>query len=80
MNKIDWRTNLSEVSSLADLDPSEVMVYFRHQYLDAAKDLMDEDPTFAEGLTDMAMLMQEAIERQLTMEHVINLSPAFVPQ
>lgn len=36
----DWRTDISEIDSLNDCDPYELMIYLRHMYLDAAKDLI----------------------------------------
>jgi len=55
--KTDWRSIITDFDSLDDLDSVEVMIYLRHQYLDAAKDLInrsDPDDSFLGHKCSMA--------------------------
>lgn len=68
MNKKDWRQDISDHDTLYDLDPVEVMVFMRHQYLETAKDLLDskdmDEYNMAIYSCKVAELMEEAIEIQ----------------
>ncbi len=72
----DWRTDISGHDSLYDLDPAQVMIQFRHQYLSSAKDLMFDDPSFSDNFCMVAEHLQAAIELQLSENYLIHLEPA----
>jgi len=76
--KRDWRSDITGFDSLDDLDPIEVMVFQRHQFLSCAKDLMYDDPTFADNQLIAALCLQEAIECQLPHDLIITLVPAHI--
>ncbi len=67
MNK-DWRENIQGHSSLYDLDPREVLVFIRHQYLLTAINLHNSADTnerlFAEECCKVAEAIEDAIEIQ----------------
>jgi len=79
--KPDWRANISDHDSLYDLDPVQIMILLRHQYLEAAKDLTPDDNDPRDQRTgDMACVvaeaLQEAIEAQFSEANLINLEPS----
>ncbi len=59
---LDWRANISDVDSLYDLDPGQVLVFLRHQYLDTAKDMLKDN---WDGLGQECCQVAEAIESAL---------------
>jgi hypothetical protein len=73
----DWRDNIKGIDSLSDLDPTEVMIYLRHQYLETAKDLIlckgagAGDIEFGNMSLNAALGMQQAID-ELDPYHDIN--------
>lgn len=64
MSDTDWRSKISEFDTLDDLDPLELTIYLRHQYLKAAKDLIKHpnDKQFAFWCTEMAMSYQAVLD------------------
>lgn len=62
----DWRTDLTEVNHLYDMDPIQVMIAYRHMYLDTAKDMLDDDSwaDMGEEICMIAEQLQSAIEIQ----------------
>lgn len=62
----DWRANIGDIDSLYDVDYIEMMIFLRHQYLLAAKDMMVNADHDGLGLTDdcvrVAMSLDVAIE------------------
>jgi len=39
----DWREDISGLDSLYDIDPLQMMIFLRHQYILTAKDMLDDD-------------------------------------
>lgn len=62
----DWRNDISEINNLLDLDPVQVLISFRHQYLASAKDMLDDESWNDMGLEacEVAEALQAAIEVQ----------------
>lgn len=77
----DWRANVRNHDTLYDLDPLEVMVLLRHQYLESAKDLLSpkrtgEDVEYGLRFAKIAELLQDAIEVQFGETINVRLEPA----
>ena len=65
----DWRSNLTQVDSLYDLDPAQTLVAFRHMYLETCKDELRQNKLdLTENNIMVVLLLQEAIELQLSEE------------
>ena len=73
----DWRADIKGHDTLYDLDPMEVMVFHRHQYLQTAYDLCGRedagDNAMGEHALSVALILQEAIELQCDL---VRLEPA----
>ena len=39
----DWRNDISGIDNLMDIDPVQILISLRHQYLVTAKDMLDDD-------------------------------------
>lgn len=63
MNK-DWRADMSKIDNLYDCDPCCLLVFLRHQYLETAKDMADDDTDFGDMCCEVAEAIQEAIDAQ----------------
>lgn len=66
MDTIDWRTDIKNHDSLEGLDSIEIMIYLRHSYLTAAKDLIHRnngiDSNLGIKFSNVAAYLQAAIE------------------
>jgi hypothetical protein len=63
---MDWRANIKDHNTLDDLNPIELMIYLRHQYLESAKDLIKsnhkDDVSYGIQCSMTAENIQHAIE------------------
>jgi hypothetical protein len=59
MMSSDWREDISDINSLYDIDPLQMMIFLRHQYILVAKDMLDDD---WEGMGLEACQVAEALE------------------
>jgi len=77
----DWRANIKNIDNLYDLDPVQIMVFLRHQYLESAKDLTshgneEDDVAFGFIACDVVESLQFAIEQQMGVDFLVRLEPA----
>lgn len=42
-NNKDWRAEIKDIDNLYDIDPLQIMIFIRHQYLQTAKDMLNDD-------------------------------------
>ena len=75
----DWRADIKGHDTLYDIDPVEMMVFIRHEYLTCAYDLINsehaDDRAMAEESLDVAIALQQAIESQID---IVRLEPAHI--
>ena len=62
----DCRNDISGIDNLIDLDPVQVLIFLRHQYLVTAKSMLDDEEWEDIGLEtcQVAEALQAAIEIQ----------------
>jgi hypothetical protein len=80
----DWRGDISDCESLMDIDPIDNLIFLRHMYLCAAKDMMlpyrniREDQKVGLQCLQAAEALEEAIEVQLSsLDHLLNFGPSY---
>lgn len=60
-----WRVDITKIDSLNDIDSQELMIHISHQFLEAAKDLVNRpslaDRTFAQQCSETAERIHDAI-------------------
>lgn len=61
---MDWLSDISKLSSLDDINPLNMMIYLRHQYLTSAKSLIKNYDTikYAIACSEAAENIQSALE------------------
>lgn len=65
----DWRADISEVSSLYDVDMIEMMIFLRHQYLSAAKNMVRHPD--CNGLGESEECIGAAMSLDLAIENAL---------
>lgn len=62
----DWRTDISGIDHLYDVDPAHILVALRHMYLTSAKDMLDDASwnDMGEECCTVAESLHEALELQ----------------
>lgn len=62
----DWRADIRDIASLDDVDPGEMMIYLRHQFLTSAKDLLKshhkDDREMGNYCSEVAERLQDTID------------------
>lgn len=64
--KSDWRADITGCSSLYDVDYYDAFIFFRHEYLSAAKNLLksgSEELSY-HAMSEIAEAMQRALEAE----------------
>jgi hypothetical protein len=62
----DWRNDISGIDNLLDIDPAQLLVALRHNYLSAAKDMLDNESwdDMGEECCAVAETLHAALELQ----------------
>jgi hypothetical protein len=66
MNNVnpEWRSNVKNIDSLWDIDPVQMLIFLRHQYLLTAKESTDWDDNWEE-VEEQAIKTVDALQMAL---------------
>lgn len=64
-DRMDWRANISDIDNLYDVDPAQMLVFLRHQFLVSAKDMACDEEEWSDMGQDCAKAaesLQDALD------------------
>ena len=80
MKQNDWRRNIKDIDDLNDIDPLDMLIVLRHNFLECAKDLYCERDDVDFEIGQEALLLAENCQASIDMmcnNDMAWLEPAF---